>query len=62
MVPREWGQGGMTGQSIQDAILPAASHPLVSWPLATSAAVTVGLVLAWRPVAARLDKVITPLP
>jgi fucose 4-O-acetylase-like acetyltransferase len=39
----------------------AASHPLVSWPLATAAAVTVALVLAWRPVAGRLDKVITPL-
>ena len=39
----------------------AAGHPVVSWPLATVAAVIVALVLAWRPVAKRLDKGVTPV-
>ena len=39
----------------------SAAHPVVSWPLATAAAVLVALGLAWRPVAKRLDKVVTPV-
>ena len=39
----------------------AAAHPVSSWPLATAAAVAVALALAWRPVAKRLDKVVTPV-
>ena len=39
----------------------AAAHPVVSWPLATVAAVLVSLALGWRPVAKRLDKVVTPV-
>ena len=39
----------------------AGAHPVLSWPMATVAAVLVALVLAWRPVAKRLDKVVTPL-
>ena len=39
----------------------SAAHPVVSWPLATVAAVLVALALAWRPVAKRLDKVVTPV-
>ena len=39
----------------------AAGHPVVSWPLATLAAVLVALALAWRPVSERLGKVVTPV-
>ncbi len=39
----------------------AAANPVVSWPLATAAAVVVSVGLAWRPVAKRLDKVVTPV-
>jgi fucose 4-O-acetylase-like acetyltransferase len=39
----------------------AGQHPVVSWPLATAAAVVVAVGLAWRPVAKRLDKVVTPV-
>ena len=39
----------------------AAAHPVLSWPLATVAAVVVAVGLAWRPVAKRLDKVVTPV-
>ncbi len=39
----------------------AAAHPVASWPLATVAAVLVALALGWRPLAKRLDKVVTPV-
>jgi len=39
----------------------ASAHPVLSWPLATVAAALVSLALAWRPVAKRLDKVVTPV-
>jgi fucose 4-O-acetylase-like acetyltransferase len=39
----------------------AAAHHVVSWALATVAAVLLAVALAWRPVAKRLDKVVTPV-
>ena len=39
----------------------AAAHPVASWPLTTIAAVVVAMSLAWRPVAKRLEKVVTPV-
>jgi fucose 4-O-acetylase-like acetyltransferase len=40
----------------------ASDHPVLALPVVTAAAVVVGLVLAWRPVARPLAKVVHPAP